>query len=112
VVQRIGSKAVFWLAVIGTLFMVTGCIGSDKPRRVTDTQFLNKPYIPPINRRLLVPAQILRDDQAYQKTRREINRAVGRPYKNIWNAHDADLKRINTPRKSILNTSDVFRTGD
>ena len=106
---RVVRTGFIFSVLLGLASMVNGCIGSDKPRRVKASQFLEKPYIPPIDPRILIPAQILRDDISYQQNRRRINEAAALPYKNIWKAHDDDIKRVNNPKKAI---SGSFDAGD
>lgn len=103
---RILRQSLYFGLSLGLMAISTGCIGSDKPRRVSETQFLEKPYVPPVDQRVLIPAQIQRDDLAYKKSRREIQRAASTPYKNSYNAYDQDIRDLNAPRKKILGTRD------
>ncbi len=71
-----------------------GCIGSDKPRSVERGRALNKPYVPPIDQNLLVPAAILRRNQEMLDRRASIDNVKATRRLNSWQAHDEDVARV------------------
>jgi hypothetical protein len=70
-----------------------GCVGSDKPRSVERGRALDKPYVPPIDQNLLVPAAILRRNQEMLDSRAAINSVTTPRRRNAWQAHDEDVAR-------------------
>lgn len=93
------SRALMILAVLALPLGVTGCIGSPTPRYPGKGKALEKPYVPPINPKVLIPASIQAADIRRFQTRKAIERSLANPYENSWRAHDTDVKRINDTYK-------------
>ena len=88
-----------WLAAALLTLLCAACVGSDKPRAAIQPQSLEKPYIPPVDPRVLIPSDIQRRNFEFQQSRLAIKNVTRIPYNvSPWDAADKDIKDFNTPR--------------